>query len=118
MGPLALYNITTKQEFEDKVLRSDKVVLVDFWAGWCPPCRAMAPTLHAVAEEHDELIDIVKVDIEDTADNRELSDAYGVRSIPNMPLFLDGKEVERIIGVVSKGELVGMAKYVLRKHKR
>ena len=115
---MALCNITTKQEFEEKVLQSKKVVVVDFWAAWCPPCLAMAPTLHAVAEEQDGLLDVVKVDIEATDENRALADAYGVRSIPNMPLFLDGKEVDRIIGLVSKGELVGMAHYVLKKHRQ
>jgi thioredoxin 1 len=113
---MALYSITSKQEFEEKVLKSNKVVLVDFWAAWCPPCRAMAPTLEAVAEEHDELIDIVKVDIEDTEANRMLADEYGVQSIPNMPLFVGGKEVERIVGLVSKGTLVGMANYVQQKN--
>lgn len=106
---MALYNITTKQEFEDKVLKSSKLVLVDFWAAWCPPCRAMAPTLHDVAEELDDVIDIVKVDIEATADNHALAGEYDVRSIPNMPLFLNGQEVHRIIGLVSKSQLVDMA---------
>ena len=112
---MALYNITTKQEFQDKVLHNDKLVLVDFWAAWCPPCRAMAPALHDVAHEHDELIDVVKIDIEATQDNQMLAGEYGVRSIPNMPLFLNGKELERIIGLVSKGQLVDIARNLASK---
>src|SRR5687768_6940799 len=114
---MALYNITTKKEFEEKVLQNDKLVLVDFWAEWCPPCRAMAPALHDVAEEHDALIDVVKVDIEDTNENRALAGEYGVMSIPNMPLFLKGKEVDRIIGLVSKGQLVDLAKKLTQQSK-
>ena len=113
---MALYNITTKKEFEEKVIKSKKVVLVDFWAEWCPPCLAMAPVLHDVAKENDDLMDIVKIDIEDTDENRELANDYGVRSIPNMPLFLHGKEVERIVGLMSKSNVVGMAEYVLKKN--
>jgi thioredoxin 1 len=115
---MALYNITTRKEFEEKVLKSDKVVLVDFWAEWCPPCRAMAPILRTAAEENDELLDVVKVDIEDTDENRNLAGEYEVQSIPNMPLFFGGKEVERIIGMVSKGELVGMANYAKQKNSK
>ncbi len=107
---MALYNITNKKEFEEYVLKSNKLVLVDFWAAWCAPCLAMAPALHDVAKEHNEIIDIVKVDIEGTEENNALAVEYGVRSIPNMPLFLEGKEVERIIGLVSKHELIDVAK--------
>ncbi len=107
---MALYAITTKQEFEDKVLNSKKVVLVDFWAEWCPPCRAMAPILHDVSEAQDAIADIVKLDIEDTQDNAELAGQYGVRSIPNMPIFKGGKEVERIVGMVPKVQLEDMLK--------
>lgn len=107
---MALYNITTEQEFEEKVLGSSKVVLVDFWAAWCPPCRAMAPILHDVADELDKIADIVKVDIEATAENGQLAGKYGVQSIPNMPIFKGGKEVERIVGMVPKVHLQDMFK--------
>lgn len=97
---MALLNTTTKQEFEAKVLKSDKTVLVDFWAAWCPPCRAMAPRLHTVAEQMDATVDIVKVDIEASADNRQLAQEYDIQSIPNMVIFKAGKEADRIIGMV------------------
>ena len=111
---MALYTITTKQEFEEKVLKSPKVVLVDFWAEWCPPCRAMAPHLHEIANELDDIVDIVKIDIEDTQENAELAGQYEVRSIPNMPVFRDGKEVERIIGMVPKMHLTDMLKQLAK----
>lgn len=105
---MALYNITTAQEFKEKVLDSKKVVLVDFWAEWCPPCRAMAPILHDIADELDKEVDIVKVDIEHGADNARLAVEHGVQSIPNMPIFKNGKEADRLIGMAPKAHLAGM----------
>ncbi|HEU0266609.1 MAG TPA: thioredoxin [Candidatus Saccharimonadaceae bacterium] len=102
---MALVTTTTKQEFEDKVLKSEKTVLVDFWAAWCPPCRAMAPRLHNVADKMDSTVDVVKVDIEASADNQQLATEYQVQSIPNMVIFKSGKEADRIIGMVPEAVL-------------
>jgi len=102
---MALYNTTTKQEFEDKVLKSDKVVLVDFWAAWCPPCRAMSPILISLADKLDDTTDIVKVNIEESADNNMLAGEHGVRSIPNMLVYKGGKQVDNIIGMVPEPTL-------------
>ena len=110
---MALYNTTTKQEFDDKVIDSKKVVLVDFWAEWCPPCRAMAPVLHATSEKMDEHVDIVKVNIEDGADNAQLAGDYHIQSIPNMHIFKDGKVVDHIIGMVPASVLEAtLSKYL------
>lgn len=102
---MALYNTTTKQEFQDKVLNSDKVVLVDFWAEWCPPCRAMSPALISLADKLDDTTDVVKVNIEESADNNMLAGEHGVRSIPNMIVYKGGKPVDNIIGMVSEPTL-------------
>ena len=95
---MALYNTTTKDEFTEKVLKNEKLVLVDFWAQWCAPCRGMAPVLEAVAEKM-EGVDIVKVDVEATPENGQLAQEYGVRGIPNMQVFKDGKVVDELVGM-------------------
>ncbi len=97
---MTLYNITTRQEFEDKVLKSDKVVLVDFWAQWCPPCHAMSPILVSVAKDLNSTTDIVKVNVEESADNNSLASEHQVQSIPNMVIYKGGKQVDNIIGMV------------------
>lgn len=107
---MALIAVSNEQDFTDSVLQSKKVVLVDFWADWCPPCRAMAPILEVVAEEQDKIADVVKVDIEAGADNQMLAGRYSVSSIPNMVVFKDGKEVDRVIGVTPEAELVKLLK--------
>lgn len=94
---MALFNTTTRDEFTKNVLESKNLVLVDFWAEWCPPCRMMAPILEKVAKEMDG-VDVVKVDIEASAENNQLASENGVQSIPNMKVFKDGQLVKELIG--------------------
>lgn len=83
---MALYEVTTKQEFKEKALNSDKPVLVDFWAPWCPPCRAMAPILHKIAEETE--FDVVKSYSRLAQKNAQLAQEYRVQGYPKYEDFL------------------------------
>ncbi len=95
---MSLINTTTRAEFEQHVINNDKVVLVDFWATWCPPCRAMAPVLESMSKKHDTKLDVVKVDVEASADNNRLAGEHGVQGIPNLQIYKGGKVVGTIIG--------------------
>ena len=90
----------TDAEFEAQVLKSDKPVLVDFWAEWCGPCHAVAPVLEWIAQERQ--LKLVKVNIDE---NQALALRYGVQSIPNMVLFEDGEPKASVIGAYPKGML-------------
>ncbi len=92
----------TDQDFENEVLNSDQVVLVDFWATWCGPCRAIAPTLETLADEYAGRAKIVKVDVDA---NPETAQRYGIRSIPTLFVFKNGEKVETIVGGRPKAEL-------------
>ena len=107
---MAIINTTTRAEFEEKVLKSKKVVLVDFWAQWCPPCRAMAPVLEMTARHLEDEVDIVKIDIEASPDNGQLATEYRVQGIPNMKVFKGGEMVEEIIGMRPQPALEGALK--------
>jgi thioredoxin 1 len=85
----------TDAEFEILVLKSDVPVLVDFWANWCPPCRMIAPIVEQI---HSELGDKVKVVKMDTDENQSTSISLGIRSIPTLIIFKDGKPAERTVG--------------------
>lgn len=91
---MAAQHINTDQ-FDQVVIKSDKPVLVDFYAEWCGPCKMAAPVLDSLADEYKEKATIVKVDVDA---NNELAGKFGVMSIPTVILFKDGKEVNRQIG--------------------
>jgi thioredoxin 1 len=95
----------TDATFEQEVLKADKLVLVDFWATWCGPCRAIGPVLEEIAKEKGEQIKIAKVNIDD---EQQYAAALGVISIPFMVLFKDGKPVDRIVGAFPKRSIVSL----------
>ena len=88
----------TENEFEEKVLKNEKPVFVDFFATWCGPCQMMAPILEEASKENPD-VDFFAIDIDDA---EETAAKYGVMSIPNMVLFKNGEAVDRIIGRTGK----------------
>lgn len=88
--------------FDQEVINSSKPVLVDFWAEWCGPCKALAPTLEEVGEAFADQIGVVKVEVDA---NQELAQKYGIRSIPTMMFFKEGKVVETLVGNVPKADI-------------
>ncbi|GCD44420.1 thioredoxin [Streptomyces paromomycinus] len=91
----------TDANFEEVVLKSDKPVLVDFWATWCGPCRQIAPSLEAIAAEHEEIV-IAKLN---TDENPTITAKYGVMSIPTMNVYQGGEVVKTIVGAKPKAML-------------
>lgn len=88
--------------FEQVVLQSNRPVLVDFWAEWCGPCRTLAPTVEAVAEQYAGAARVSKLNVDD---NPATTQRYGIQGIPTLIVFKDGEEKERIIGVASEEEI-------------
>ena len=100
----------TDSEFEGDVLGADKPILVDVWAEWCGPCRMIAPSLEAVAEEYEGKAGIYKMNVDE---NQNVPQRFGIRGIPTLILFKGGEEQERIVGAVSKDAIAKVIdKYV------
>ena len=90
---------TSDGTFENDVLKSDRPVLVDFWAAWCAPCRMLAPTVEAVAEKYASTARVVKLNVDD---NPSVSQRFGIKGIPTLILFKNGREEERVVGATSE----------------
>ena len=92
----------TDATFQSEVLDSDKTIMVDFWAEWCGPCRAVGPILDQIASEHSDKLSIVKLNVDD---NPETAMKYGITSIPAMKVYRGGEVVKTVIGAKPKPAL-------------
>ena len=94
----------TKENFEEEVLKSDKPVLLDFWATWCGPCRMVGPVIEQIAAEHPE-IKVGKINVDE---QNELAGAFRVMSIPTLVAVKDGKVVNQPVGVQPKAQILAL----------
>ena len=98
------------ENFKTEVKESNKVVLVDFYADWCGPCKMMSPVIDKIAEEADDRVKVCKLNVDDAQD---IAVEYNVMSIPTLILFKDGNEVNRLVGLQDKKEVLDMINYAL-----
>ena len=104
-------SVVNDDTFEQDVLKSDVPVLVDFWAPWCGPCRMIAPLIDQLAEEYAGKLKAVKLN---TDESPSIATEYGIRSIPTVMIFKDGKKMDTVIGAVPKSTLTGTTEKYLK----
>jgi thioredoxin 1 len=100
---VATISDVTDTSFEEDVLKSDRPVLVDFWAEWCAPCKMIAPVVKEIADEYGDRLRVVKVDVDA---NPDTAAKFSIRSIPTLLLFRNGQVVDQLVGAVPKSRIV------------
>nr|YP_009297764.1 thioredoxin [Kumanoa americana]AOM67498.1 thioredoxin [Kumanoa americana] len=101
--------------FQEEVLNQKQLVLVDFWAPWCGPCRMVAPVVDEIAHEYKGIVKVVKVN---TDENPSTATEYGIRSIPTLMIFKNGQRVDTVIGAIPKSTLSSTLNKYLEKTKK
>jgi thioredoxin 1 len=102
--------VLNDDNFESEVLNSEIPVLVDLWAEWCGPCRALAPVIEEIAEDYDGKLKVGKLNVDE---NPGVPSAYDIRSIPTLIVFKDGAVQERVVGALPKNHIVDLIESIL-----
>lgn len=102
--------VATDQNFEQEVLKNGRPALIDFWATWCAPCRALAPVVEQIADQYAGKITVYKMDVDN---NPETPGRYGVRGIPTLILFKAGQAVGQLVGAVPKDQIESLVRKVM-----